>query len=111
MAKIHQRGNLHALMSCRKPEIIYSVMWNSEGVKIDLADSKVSARLDLLHPIAKRLGTFSRLIIAHVEALANVSIMGFRGNVDGTINGPEKYAQSASMAARFMGYNDAIKLP
>src|SRR6266850_971862 len=97
MAKIHQRGNLYALMSCRKPEIIHSVMWNSEGVKIDLADSEVSARFDLLHAIAKRLGTFSRLIIAYVEALANVSIMGFRRNVNGTINCPEEYAQSAGM--------------
>jgi len=89
VAKIHQRRNLHALMSCGKPEIIYSVMRNCEGVKIDLADSEVSARFDLLHPIAKRLGPFSRLIIADIEALANVGITGFRGNVDGTINCPE----------------------
>jgi len=111
MAKIHQRGNLYALVSCRKPEIVYGVMWNSERVKIDLADSEVSTRFYLLQPIAKRLGTFSRLIIAHVEALANVGIMSFRGNIDWTINRPEQYAQPARMVAMFMRYQHGIKLP
>ena len=41
VAKVHQRGNFHSLMSRRKAEIVDSVVRNSKGVKIDFADTKV----------------------------------------------------------------------
>src|SRR6187551_1839526 len=57
VAKIHQRCNLHALVSGRKSKVIDRVMWNCEWVKIDFPDAKVSTGLNRFDTIAQGPGT------------------------------------------------------
>ena len=53
VTKVHHRRDLHALVRGRETEIVDSVVRNRERMKIDLADAKVFARLDLLDSIAQ----------------------------------------------------------
>src|SRR5882724_1235691 len=109
MAKIHQSGYFHALMGRRESEIVYRVVRDGEGVKVDLADAKVSARLNLLHAVLKRSSAFARFFVADVLALAYVGIAGFGGNVDGAVDGPEQHAQTTGVVAMFMGDQHGVE--
>src|SRR6266550_4500907 len=109
VAKVHQGGDLHPLMRRREPEIVYGVVWDGEGVKVDLADAKVAARLYLLDAVLKRPGAFAWFFIVNVETLADVGIAGFGGNIDRAIDCPKQYAQAAGVVAMFMGDEDGIE--
>src|SRR5215208_3381546 len=80
--EIHHRCDLHALVRGGETKIINSVVRNSERMKIDLADAKVFARLDLLDAIAQRFGAPPRFIARDVEPLAYVSVESFSGDVN-----------------------------
>ena len=53
VTKVHQGRDLHALMCGSETEIVDGVVRNCERMKVDLADAKVLARLDLFNSIAK----------------------------------------------------------
>src|ERR1041385_6786695 len=94
VAEVHHGRDLHPLMSCSEAEVVDGIVWNREGMKIDLTDAKVFARLDLFHSIAHSFRASTWLVVADVEAFAHVSVEGFPGNVNGTIEGGEKHAQA-----------------
>jgi hypothetical protein len=110
MAKIHQSGDFHALMRRRESEIVYRVVRDGEGVKVDLPDAKVSARLNLLYAVLERSSAFARFFVADVLALAYVSVASFSGNIDGAIDGSEQHAQTTGMVAMFMGDQHGVEL-
>ena len=43
MAEIQQRCDLHARVGGREAEIVYGIMWDGEGMKINFANAKVFA--------------------------------------------------------------------
>ena len=87
VTEIHQRRYLDTLVRRGEPEVVYSVVGNSERMKVDLADAKVPARFYLLDAILKCFGASTRLLIVYVRALAYVGITGLRGNVDRAVDG------------------------
>jgi hypothetical protein len=109
MPKIHQSGDLHALMRRRESEIVYRVVRDGEGVKVYLADAKVSARLYLLDAILERSGAFAWFLVADVLALAYVGIASLSGNVDGAVDGSEQHAQTAGVVAMFMSDQHGVE--
>jgi hypothetical protein len=85
-------------------------MGNGERVKIYLPDAKVFAGFNLLHPIAQCLGTFARLVVANVQAFANVSVMSFGGNVDRAINRSQQHAQATGVIPMFVRDQNSVEL-
>jgi microcystin degradation protein MlrC len=60
VTEVHHSGDLHALMCSREAEIINGIVRYRERMKIDLANTKVPARLDLfdaLRALARRFGS------------------------------------------------------
>src|SRR5436190_7422481 len=86
VTKVHQGRDLHALMCCGETEVVYGIVWDSERVKIDLADAKVTTRFDLFNPIAKSFHTSSWFFIGDIEFFADVRVVSLSGNVDRTID-------------------------
>jgi hypothetical protein len=109
MAKVHQGGDLHALMRRREAKIVYGIVRDGEGMKVDLADLKIPARFYLLDAVPQGSRAFARFFIVHIGALADVGVASFRGNVDGTIDCPKQHAQAAGMVAMFMGDEDGVE--
>src|SRR6185369_12550733 len=66
--------DLHALVRGSETEVVDSVVWNRERMKVDLADTKIFARLDLLDAIAQSLHASTRLFVSNVDLLADVSV-------------------------------------
>jgi hypothetical protein len=109
VAKVHQRGNFHALVSRREAKIVDRIVRNGERMKVDLADAKVAARFYLFDAVAERASPFPGLFIVYVEALADVSIAGFGGDVDRAIDCPQQHTQAARMVAVFMGDENGVE--
>ena len=77
VTEVHHGGDLYALVSCSETEIVDGVVRNRERMKIDLADAKVFARLDLLHSIAQCFSAAARFFVADVDSFADVSVECF----------------------------------
>src|SRR6185295_9822295 len=77
VTEVHHGRDLHALVCSSETEVVDGVVWNREGMKIDLTDTKVFARLDLLNSIAQGFRTPPRLLVTDVDALADVSVECF----------------------------------
>ena len=86
VTKIHDGSDLHTLVRSSKTKIVDGIVRDSKRMKIDLADSEVFARFDLLDAIAQCFDTPARLITANVEPLAYVSVESLWGDVNGTID-------------------------
>src|SRR6267142_2148350 len=109
VAKVHQGRNLYALMRRGETEIVDCVVWNRERMKVDLADAKVAARLNLFDAILEGFGAFARLFVVHIRALAYVSLTSLRGNVDGAGDRSQQDAQAAGVVAMFMRDEDCVE--
>jgi hypothetical protein len=109
VTEIHHGRDLHALVRCGETEIVDGVVWNREGMEIDLADAKVFARLDLFHSIAQSLRAATWLVVADIEALADVSVERLSRDVNGTIEGAEQHAQAPGVIAVFVSDEHCIE--
>jgi hypothetical protein len=76
VTEVHHGGDLHAVVSCSEAEIVDSIVRKSERMKIDLANAKVFARLDLFDAIAERTSAATRFFSVYIETFADVSIEG-----------------------------------
>src|SRR5215210_569776 len=85
VSEVHHRGNLYALVSCRETKVVYGVVRDSERMKINLADAKVFARLDLLYSIAQCFRPAARFVVADVLFFTDVCVKRFRGDINRTI--------------------------
>ena len=109
MAEVHQRGNLHSLMRCRKSEVVDSVMRDREGMKINLPDAEIFARLDLFYPILERGSSLARFVTRYVELLPEICVASLGGDIDRTVNRSQQYAQAARVIAVFVSNQHCIK--
>ena len=48
VTKVHQGRDLYALVCRREAEIVHRVMWDGEGMEVDLPNAKILAGFDLL---------------------------------------------------------------
>jgi hypothetical protein len=62
VTEVHYGGDLYALMGGGEAEVVNRIVGNREGMKIDLANAKVFARLDLFDAIAQNASTPARLV-------------------------------------------------
>src|SRR5690349_18031371 len=67
VTEVHHGRDLHAVMRRGEAEVVDRIVRNRERVKIDLADAKVFARLDLFDAIAQRFRTSSWFLGVDVE--------------------------------------------
>src|SRR5215470_18799638 len=65
VTEVHDRRDLYALVSGGKAEVVDGVVRYRERMKIDLADTEVSARLDLFDPISECFLTPARFVSVH----------------------------------------------
>src|SRR5829696_2534430 len=86
MTEIHYGRDFDALVRGGETKIIDCVVWNREGMEIDLADSEIFARFDLLHSIAQRFGAPAWFLGVDVESLAYVGVHRLARDVNGTID-------------------------
>src|SRR6266480_7672886 len=85
VSEIHQGGYLHAGMHGSEAKVVYCIMRDRKRMEIDLAHTKIFARLDLFHSILECSRTTARLFITDAKMLADIGFAGFCGNVDGAI--------------------------
>jgi hypothetical protein len=78
-------------------------------MKVDLADPKVFARLDRLYSIAQSFRAATWLFVGNVDTLAHVSVERFTGDVNGTIERAEQYAQATGVIAVFVSDEHGIE--
>src|SRR6185503_4390596 len=109
VTEVHHGRDLHALMRSGETEVVDGIVWNREGMKIDLADTKVFARLDLLHAIAQSFRASTWLVVGDVEALAHVSVECLSGDVNRTIDRVEQHAQAPGVIAVFVSDEHCIE--
>src|SRR6266550_4896859 len=72
VTEIQQRRDLHARVCGGEAEIVDRVMGNRERVKIDLANAKVSARLNFFDAIAEAFYAAARLFGVYAKAFAYI---------------------------------------
>src|ERR671911_563891 len=56
-------------MSSSESKVVDGVVWDCERMKVDFADPKVFARLNLFDAILQRASAFSPLVVAGIERL------------------------------------------
>src|SRR6185369_13280470 len=74
VTEVHHGRDLHPIVCGSETEVVHRVVRNRERMKVDLADTKIFARLDLLNSIAQSFRTSTRLVVSDVNALADVSV-------------------------------------
>src|SRR6185369_11583799 len=86
VTEVHHSGNLHTLMSCSEAEVVDGIVWNRERMKINLADAKIFARLNLLDAIAQSFRAAAWFVVGDVHLFTDVGIKCLRGDINRTID-------------------------
>jgi hypothetical protein len=78
-------------------------------MKVDLANAKVFARLDLFNSITECFRPPSRFIAVDVESFTHVSVERLGRNVNRTLDHVQQHAQAARVIAVLMSHQDRVE--
>jgi hypothetical protein len=111
VSEVGQCGDADTAALCGEAEVVDRIMRYGKWLEIDVADAKLTIRIDRDLSILQSVATFGRFIAVPIRGASPViSHLGLGGNVHLAINAPEQIQQSAHLIAVIVRDDYAVHL-